>query len=150
MKVMVHTKGILCEQGGLVKIKGRLFANTLSGFNNQLIKAWEMFSTFHEGLLHHELHGDERPITLADGDYLYYPAFYDATLEAPWHRPADYLQIGGNLLGKYTDQIIKVEELNKDSYKTYWVRFNEGNQSVSAEFELKILDDSRTYYLNKR
>lgn len=146
MKVMVHTKGIFCEQGGLVKIKGRLFANTISGFNNKLKKEWEMFSTFQEGLFFHALHGDERPITLADGDYLYYSAFYDATLEAPGHIPADYLKIGGNLLGKYTDQIIKVEELNKDSYKTYWVRFTEGNQSVVAEFELKILDDTRTYY----
>lgn len=146
MKVSVHTNGIFCEQGGLVKIKGILFVNTISGFNNKLIKHSEEFSTFREGLFFHALHGDERPITLANGDYLYHPGHYVATLEPHPHSPYDYLKIGGNLLGKYTDQIIKVEELNKDSYKTYWVRFTEGNQSVVAEFELKILDDTRTYY----
>lgn len=146
MQVSVHTNGIFCEQGGLVKIKGSLFVNTISGFNNKLIKRSEEFSTFHEGLFFHALHGDERPITLADGDYLYYPGHYVATLETPWDRPADYLNIGGNILGNYTEQTIKVEELNKDSYKTYWIRFNQGNQSVVAEFELKILDDLRTYY----
>ncbi|PFC72632.1 hypothetical protein [Bacillus cereus] len=150
MIVEVRTKGILCEQGGLVKIKGRLYVNTMSGFDNTLIKEWEVFSTFSEGLLHSALHGDERPITLADGDYLYYPTVFSVTLAAPWNRPPDYLKIGGYLItdfydiDKYQYQVIKVEELNKDNFKTYWIRFDEGNRTVFAEFELKLIDDSHT------
>ncbi|WP_394138402.1 hypothetical protein [Cytobacillus oceanisediminis] len=140
MKVRVGIKGIHCERGGLVKIKGRLFADIYSGFNNTLKKEWEMFSTFRAGFLYHNLHGDERPITLADGDFLNISGFYTATLDTPIGTSPDFLKIGGYLLtNKSKYEVVTVNDLiNITSPKTYWVRFDEGNRSVIAEFELEV------------
>lgn len=149
MKVIVHLKGIFCERGGLVKIKGLLLANTIWGFNNDVKKRVEMFSTFHEGLLMNQLphapNGDQRPITLAEGDYLICPAFIDVTLETPWDQTPDYLKIGGFLFTDEKYEVITVNDLrNITSPKTYWVRFDEGTQSVIAEFELELTNESNS------
>lgn len=149
MKVMVHLKGVFCERGGLVKIKGRLFANTILGFNNDEKRRMEMFSTFNQGLLYNQLphapNGDQRPITLAEGDYLDCPSFLDVTLETPWDQPPDYLKIGGYLFTDEKYEVITVNDLrNITNPKTYWVRFDEGTQSVIAEFELELINESNS------
>lgn len=143
MKVRVHLKGIFCAGGGFVKIKGRLFANTIWGFNNTEKKSEEMFSTFHEGLLmSQQPNGDPRPVTLAEGDYLDSVAFIPVTLEIPWDRPPDYLKIGGSLFTAEKYEVITVNDLrNITSPKTYWVRFDEGTQSVIAEIELELINE---------
>jgi hypothetical protein len=148
MKVMVHLKGIFCERGGLVKIKGSLFAVTM-GFNNVEKKRMDMFRTTQQGLLHmslpHAPYGDERPITLAEGDYLYFPSFYEVTLETRWDGTADYLKIGGYLFTDEKYEVITVNDLsNISGPKNYWVRFEKGNQSVLAEFDLEVTD--RSFY----